>query len=172
MGDHQTHPTDHTAEGHAGGRQHRGTEDHHQTQPLGVHTHGAGLLLAQREQVDAPTQGIQRHQTYQHGDNAKRHIAQTGAGQAAHQPIGNFRQLIGGVRHQLHIRGAGGEQRADHNAGEQDVHHLTAPGTLCDQIDQHHGGKAEDECRCGHAAARKAQQNCQRGTEARTGRRA
>ena len=36
----------------------------------------------------------------------------TGAGEAAHEPVGDLGQLVGGIGHQLDIGGTGREQRA------------------------------------------------------------
>ena len=134
-----------------------------------MHAHGPGLLLVQRQQVDPPAQDIQRHQTNEHGYDGKGHILQPRAGQAAHEPVGDLRKLVGGIGYQLHIGGTGGEQGPDHHAGQQNGHHLIAPGAPGDGIHQRHGQQAAAKGQDRDAAAGKAQQDSQRGPEAGSG---
>ena len=45
MGDHQTHPADHSADGHSGSCDQGRADDDQHTDPLGIHTHGPGFII-------------------------------------------------------------------------------------------------------------------------------
>ena len=166
MGDHKAHPADHAADGDAGGGQHRGAQDHHQPQRCGVDAHGAGLLLAEGQQIDAPAQQQKRHRTQRHRQQGEGHVLHPRAAETAHEPIGDGGQLVGGVGHQLDIGGSGGEQGRDHDARQQQVHHLIAPDAPGQHVHQRHRGKAGGKGRRRDAQSLEAQQDRQRRAEA------
>ena len=172
MRDHEPHPADHAGDGDGGGRQHRGAEDHRQTQAVRVDAHGAGFIRREGQQVHAPAKQQQGRQPCRHTDGGKGDGVHTGAGEAAHEPVGDLGQLVGGIGHQLDIGGTGREQRAYHDTGQQEAHHTAAPGSAAHQIDQGHGQQAGQEGENGDHHGALARQDRQRRTEAGTGGRA
>ena len=75
-----------------------------------MHPQRAGLHIPKGQQVNAPADAEQRHKPQQHRWNRQCHLTPLDTAEAAHKPIGNGRQLVIGVRHQLDIRGSRLEQ--------------------------------------------------------------
>ena len=128
MGDHQTHPADDAADGDRRRGDQGGAEDHHAAQTFGIDAHGPGFFVAQGQNVDAPAQQQQGHQTDGHGNDGKPDVLGLGAVEAAHEPVGNGRELVLGIRHQLDHGGAGGDQGTDHDARQDQAQHTLALG--------------------------------------------
>ena len=89
----------------------RGRDDEHEAQASGVDAERLGLLVAERHQVHAPAQKVQRHQAEQNERHGPQDIGRRRRGEAAEQPEGDRRQLVVGIGQHL-------EQR-DERAGER-----------------------------------------------------
>ena len=99
-------------------------------------------------------------------------IVQPHSGQRAHQPVGDGGQLLVRVGDQFNKGGSGGKQRPDHYARQHHRQIRAHPAQPPDQIRQSHRRKAEEERACRDDGVARAEQNRQRRTEARAGRRA
>ena len=168
MGHHQPHPSDHAADRDGGGGDQRGAHHRQKTQPGGVDPHGPGLVVPQGEQIELPAQEKQGEQPGGHSGGDAGHIGQTGARQAAHEPVGDLRELAGGVGHQLE-GGGGGEQGADHHARQHQVEHPVPGRPLSHQVDQHHRGQGPEKGGQGGALIAHPHQDGQRRPEGRAG---
>lgn len=94
-------------------------------------------------EVQPPTDQQQRDKPQRHRQDCKADIHPAGAGKTAHQPVGDFRKLTAGVRHQLDVGSPCRKERADHNTGQNQVNSFLPRGTLTDHKDQQHRKQAE-----------------------------
>ena len=172
MRDDKADPADHAGDRDGCCRQQPRAEDDGESQQAGIHAHRARLLLAERQQVHAPAQDQQRHEPERDRDHKKQHIPRLDGGKAAHQPVGNGRELLLRVGDELEIGRARRKERRDHHAGQNEGNSLVRAAHAADKIGRRNCQKAEHEGRRRNAEIACAEQDGQRRAEARAGRRA
>ena len=171
--DDEADPADHAGDGdHAGGHERR-RGDHEQAQAPGLDAQRLGLLVAERQHVDAPAQQHQRHEPDQHQRHRRPHLALADGREAAEQPEHDGGQLVVGVGQDLHERDGRAGERADHHAGQhQHQDRVAAVHHRGDAVDEADGGKPHDEGRELDAGHGQRQEDAEHGAEAGAGRHA
>ena len=165
----QTNPRNRAANTHAG-RGHQGCQQNGDAAGAGqVNAEGARLIVAEREDVNAPAHRQQKQ------DAGHRHQRELGEClrayvlQGAHLPEHDLRQLSFGVRNELQRTQRGGAEATHNHAGE----HQHERGLILQQArnthGQQHGGEATGEGGTLNREARAhTQQNGGGGTHRRT----
>ena len=88
-----------------------------------IHPEAACLLLAERKDVDAPTDRNQEHPCGNHRQPDDLDFIKVRLAKAAHEPISNGGQLVIRIRDIFHERNERGEDRRDDDAREHERHH-------------------------------------------------
>jgi hypothetical protein len=142
----QPDPADDAADrDNRGGHQRRG-DNEHETKAARVDAKRLRLLIAERHQVHAPAQKMQRHEAEQDERRGAEHIGGRDGGKAAEQPEGDRRQLIVRVGQHLQERDHRAGERAQHDASQhQNQDRLAAADRRGDGVDEAHRRDAEDE---------------------------
>ena len=151
MRDHQSDPADHAADRDAGRGNERRAENDGKAQPVRVHAQRARLRLAHGQQIHAPAQQEQRHGTEQDRHEREQQILVFDRAERAHQPVGDRRELVFRVRHELDEGRSGGKQRGDHHAREHERERALELGKPADRIGQKNRQKPEAEGHDGDA---------------------
>ena len=116
-------PSDNAAGRHREGREDRRRDNGNVADARGIHPEAARLLLAEREDVDAPADRDQERPCGNHGESDDLEFIKVRLAKTAHEPVCNGRQLVVGVSGVFHQRDERGEDRRDDDAREHERHH-------------------------------------------------
>jgi hypothetical protein len=161
-------PDDAGGRDHAGGYEGDGAEDRPLHQ-LDGRAQRARLVLAQREDVDLVAQQDDQDRRGQDRHRHQREVAVAGGGDAAHQPVGDGRQLLMRIGQQLdNGNGRFGEGRDDH-ARQHERQRRGAPLHAGEELHHQEAADAEGEGGPDDDIAAADQQDRERAAEAGAG---
>ncbi len=143
--DDEPDPSDNAAGRHRERREDRRRDNGNVADARGIHPEAARLLLAEREDVDAPADRDQERPCGNHGQPDDLDFIKVRLGKAAHQPVGNGGQLVVGVGRVFHQRDERGEDRRDDDAREHERHHRDGAAAAREVVHEPDTRHAADE---------------------------
>ena len=145
MRDEQADPADLTAHRNRRCGDDSGGQNENQARARQIDAACFRLVLAEGQDIQPPAQQIDHHDAGKNQRRADRNFFVACAREAAHQPIGDFRQLILRVGGILEQRADGVKQRRCDDARQHEIHHRAAAVFARDFQREPDGKQAENQ---------------------------
>ena len=163
MRDQQTNPAHLTAHGNGRSRDQRRCNNKQHPGLFDVDAAGTSLVITQGKDVQPPAQQIDDDDSSNDKWAANQDLLVTGTGKAAHEPVGDLRQLVLRIGSIFQQRTQCVEQRGCNRTGQHQINHRTPITLACDFQSKTDGNQAKDqgdELRFQNTARQDNSKNC------------